>query len=244
MEKDHRRKSIQRVSCFYLFLRHLIIDSDCSPYLLLRVILKIFNKSETAASFGQREARKSKFNCLAFSPDVAILQGEDVKRPDEILLGCLLAIGDQRGHLFLFNFCQNQMKVIAKTGIAITAICFSFTRRKEIMVALSDCSLQCYHTGKPNFLSHKSQDQSLPRAHLLPETGQLITRLTSAHKDSCRFIDSHRTKPLALSCASTEAILWDTETWEKKRMLTGTKAVLQHVNPYSLDCLLCTTHFN
>jgi hypothetical protein len=41
------------------------------------------------------------------------------------------------------------------------------------------------------------------------------------HRSAPNMISVHPSKHLAISCSAVEAVLWDTDHWERKRVLEG-----------------------
>ena len=104
--------------------------------------------------------RAAKFSCIAFKTQLP-LEAD----PDEEPIGSEpdLALMDQRGHIYVFDiendtyihlflcfqeflFCI-RFDLVARTGIAGTAMAFGTIRRWELVVALSDRALHCYNIG-------------------------------------------------------------------------------------------------
>ena len=53
----------------------------------------------------------------------------------------------------------------------------------------------------------------------------MLAKLQGYHQSPVHHIVAHPNKPLLLTSSSTEAILWDTEKWSRKRVLTGAKSI-------------------
>jgi WD40 repeat protein len=117
----------------------------------------------------------------------------------------ILALSDQRGHVYIFDFLKNKFWILARTGVSATALQFNSVRRRELIVCLSDCTIHCYNI----------------------DTCMLIAKLPIYHHSSPRNISIHSTKPLVLTTSDTESILWDTESWERLRVLTSKEGVQQ-----------------
>ncbi|KAJ3113931.1 TBC1 domain member 31, partial [Nowakowskiella sp. JEL0407] len=110
-----------------------------------------------------------------------------------------LALGDQKGNIYAVDITNNKFWTVARTGISSTCIEFSKLRKREALVGFSDNSIHCYNT----------------------ENGQLIAKLPAVHTSHVETISFHPTKPLVITSSSHEAILWDTLTWTRKRVLMG-----------------------
>ncbi|RKO83636.1 WD40-repeat-containing domain protein [Blyttiomyces helicus] len=95
--------------------------------------------------------------------------------------------------------------LVARIGVSGTCIAFNVVRRRELIVGMSDNSLHCYNI----------------------DTCQLIAKLPSYHNSEPQHISVHPHAALAISCARSEAILWDTEVWERKRLLLGSPSAIQ-----------------
>ena len=66
--------------------------------------------------------------------------------------------------------------------------------------------------------------------HFDIDTNQLIAKLPAYHQSVPHYISIHTTKPLALSASSTEAVLWNTEDWQRIRVLAGSTDGVQQVS--------------
>ncbi|KAI9356508.1 hypothetical protein DFJ73DRAFT_822843 [Zopfochytrium polystomum] len=112
----------------------------------------------------------------------------------------VLAAADQRGHVVAFDFLKNKFWLVARTGVSATCMSFSSSRRRELVIGLSDASLHCYNL----------------------DSGHLAARLPAYHRSEPSHISVHpRGEPLAISTSRTESILWNTEKWERKRVMLG-----------------------
>lgn len=102
--------------------------------------------------------------------------------------------------------------LIARTGIAGSAIQFNSVRRRELFVAFADHTIHCYNIGtfRLSSLCFDSLD-----------TCQLIAKLPSAHQMPPTSISVHPTRHLAISTSRVESVLWDTEVWQRKRIMEG-----------------------
>ncbi|KAI9002277.1 WD40-repeat-containing domain protein, partial [Gaertneriomyces semiglobifer] len=109
----------------------------------------------------------------------------------------LMVTVDQRGWIYGFDFLRNYFWLIARSGVAGTAVAFNRRRKREIIVGLSDRSIHCYNI----------------------DSCQMVAKLPAYHNDSVRHISVHPTRQLAITTAPTEGILWDINAWERKRLL-------------------------
>lgn len=97
---------------------------------------------------------------------------------------------------------------------------FSSLRRREVLVGLSDHTLQCYNI----------------------ESSQLIAKLPSHHHNAPHFLSIHPNEPLAISTCKSMPVLWDTDQWVRKRILMGSGDVGVQQASFSPDgtSILCT----
>lgn len=58
----------------------------------------------------------------------------------------------------------------------------------------------------------------------------LIAKLPVYHHTAPNHVSIHPTKPLAITTSATEAILWNTESWERIRVLTGSGSGVQQTS--------------
>ena len=109
--------------------------------------------------------------------------------------------------------------LVGRTGVSGTALTFAQTRRNEIIVGLSDASIHCYNFGTSSIPSNcfKINDSV--------ETNQLQAKLQGYHQSPVCHIATHPDDPLVLTTSSTECILWDSNNWSRKRLLSGAKSI-------------------
>ncbi|KAI9136457.1 hypothetical protein BKA69DRAFT_1170674 [Paraphysoderma sedebokerense] len=150
-------------------------------------------------------AKPVAFTCTAFSSNHAQFSGTDSKPilPATKLSPSLLAAVDQRGHVWIFDLVHNRFNLMARIGISGTCLAFGANQKREVLIGLADCSFQCYNI----------------------DTGQLVAKLPSHHTQNPTTISTHPSLPLALSTSQSEVILWDTNKWTRKRVLTGAQSV-------------------
>jgi WD40 repeat protein len=56
---------------------------------------------------------------------------------------------------------------------------------------------------------------------LITDNCQLLAKLPILHQSSPTLISVHPNRHLAISTSPSEAVLWDTEAWDRKRVLEG-----------------------
>ncbi|RKO99880.1 hypothetical protein CXG81DRAFT_87, partial [Caulochytrium protostelioides] len=110
-------------------------------------------------------------------------------------LNYLMAACDQRGQVVAFDFVRNRFWLVARTGVAGTCMAFNALQRRELLVGFSDHSIACFNI----------------------ETSQLVARLPVYHQSTPFALSTHPSRALAISCAASEAIFWDTERWDRRR---------------------------
>ncbi|KAJ3385682.1 TBC1 domain member 31 [Entophlyctis sp. JEL0112] len=171
-------------------------------------LLKIFNATPSPAAViaqtGQAFARPISFSCIAMSREmpVAFVQDTLNKVPDAhqhayaSQFAFVLAAADQRGHPTV-RILRHWL--VARTGVSAVCMSFNSVRRREIILGLSDNSIHCYNI----------------------DTDQLVARLPAYHRSEPAGISVHPSKAFAISNSRTESIIWDTEKWERKRVLMG-----------------------
>lgn len=111
----------------------------------------------------------------------------------------VLALVDQRGYLFVFDFGANSYSLVSRIGVSATCMQFLCDRPREVLVGLSGGGLQCYNV----------------------HTHQMVAKLPTYHKSAPLGISTHPFLPLALTYCSTLPILWNTAKWERKSILVG-----------------------
>ncbi|KAI8915528.1 hypothetical protein BC831DRAFT_432109 [Entophlyctis helioformis] len=151
------------------------------------------------------------FACICFSREMAnpsSVEPFDAKPPGPpVFYSYVMCAADQRGHIYATDFVRNRYWLVARTGVAGTSVCFNAVRRREIIIALADRSIHCYNI----------------------DNCQLVAKLPVFHQSAAHHIAVHPTRPLAISTSNTEAILWDTESWERRRILVGSASGVQQV---------------
>jgi hypothetical protein len=139
---------------------------------------------------------------VSFSRELAVippvLEGLDEKK-EAVSYSFLMSIADQRGNIYVLDFVKNRFWLIARTGVSSTCLVFNSIKRRELIVGFSDHTIHCYNI----------------------DTCQMIAKLPAIHQSAPLTISVHPTKALLLSTSNTEAILWDTDAWERKRILEG-----------------------
>ncbi|KAI8587831.1 WD40-repeat-containing domain protein [Geranomyces variabilis] len=127
----------------------------------------------------------------------------DEKAPSSYAV--IMAAVDQRGGVYVFDFLNNKYWVVAKSGISGSCLTFGAIRRRELIIGLSDNTIACYNI----------------------DTLHLISKLPAHHTSRPCILATHPTLPLLISTSQTESILWDTESWERKRLLVGAHSGIQ-----------------
>ncbi|TPX40312.1 hypothetical protein SeMB42_g04226 [Synchytrium endobioticum] len=185
---------------------------------LLRTVNAIYSQAANAIS------RPIPFTCVCFSSETA-----RSNHPSELHLAafsCLMAAVDQRGFIYIMDFLKNKWTLVARTGVSGTCAAFNIQRRRELFVALSDCSIHCVNTGKSSPCPRRRLPGPPPLISMQTiDTGQLVAKLPAHHLSKPRHISTHPTESLAITSSDTEAILWQTETFTQKRVLMGAASV-------------------
>lgn len=132
----------------------------------------------------------------------------------------VMALSDERGIVYVFDFVKNKYLArnfrfwsLARTGVSASCMQFNSVRRRELIVCLSDSNMHCYNI----------------------DSCQLVAKLPMCHHNPPRNLSIHPTRPLALSTSSSESVLWDTEKWERIRVLTGTNGAGMQQASFSPD---------
>ncbi|KXS18486.1 hypothetical protein M427DRAFT_211706 [Gonapodya prolifera JEL478] len=110
----------------------------------------------------------------------------------------LMAIADQRGSIFIFDFYRCRWFLAARTGVSVTSLAFSRLRPRELYAALADRTIHCYNIETSSLLA------KLPPHHTVPPTR----------------LSPHPTRPFLISQSPSEAVLWDTDRWTRVRVLS------------------------
>lgn len=105
-------------------------------------------------------------------------------------------VGDHQGHIYVFHLHRNRFQLVQKLGIPCTAVAFTLRRKTEYLVALSDCSLKCYDT----------------------DTGEMVAWM-KGHQTPVHSLSVHASGRYALTTSSDTALLWDLDTFTRKRKL-------------------------
>ncbi|KAJ3339257.1 TBC1 domain member 31 [Gonapodya sp. JEL0774] len=113
----------------------------------------------------------------------------------------VMALGDQRGFIYIFDFSRGRWFLLARTGVSVSSLAFSRTRSRELFVGLADRSILCYNIDSSSLLA------KLPPHHTQPPT----------------LLSPHPTRPFLISQSPSEAVLWTTDKWTRVRVLAGTE---------------------
>ncbi|KAJ3058640.1 TBC1 domain member 31, partial [Podochytrium sp. JEL0797] len=157
-------------------------------------LLRIFNATP-ATRPGVALQRPVAFSCIATSCEMPLSTQDDF----DPKMAFVFAAVDQRGHLFAIDVPKNRFWLVARSGVSAVCMSFNAVRRREVIVGLADNSIHCYNI----------------------DTNQLVARLPAYHRSEPMAISVHPTKPIAISNSRSESIIWDTEKWERKRLLMG-----------------------
>ncbi|KAJ3027429.1 UNVERIFIED_CONTAM: TBC1 domain member 31 [Siphonaria sp. JEL0065] len=195
-------------------------------------LLRIFNATPSSNSKASSSfVRPVPFSCLASSKEMPFGNIKTTLNSSEILnnstdsfdssFAFVVCAVDQRGHLFAFDVCKNKFWLVARSGVSATCMAFNSVRRREVIIGLSDNSIHCYNI----------------------DTNQLVARLPAYHRSEPVAISVHPNKPIAISNSRSESIIWDTEKWERKRVLMGAGPGVQQASfSYTGDSIV--TAFN
>eukprot|EP00057_Strongylocentrotus_purpuratus_P028998 XP_011683472.1 PREDICTED: TBC1 domain family member 31 [Strongylocentrotus purpuratus] len=104
--------------------------------------------------------------------------------------------GDHQGHIYVFDLHRNRFQLVQKLGIPCTAIAFTLRRKTEYLVALSDCSLKCYDTDSKEMVAWMK-----------------------GHETPVHSLSVHASGRYALTTSNDTALLWDLDTFTRKRKL-------------------------
>ncbi|KAI8607774.1 hypothetical protein BC830DRAFT_1157806 [Chytriomyces sp. MP71] len=185
-----------------------IVTGKASKGSLLRVFNAAHSASSTVAADGTLFVRPVPFACIASScempfgpPPVTSGNSLEASAGSAFLaaFAFVIAAVDQRGHLYALDMPKNRFWLVARTGVSAVCITFNTVRRREVILGLSDNSIHCYNI----------------------DTNQLVARLPAYHRTEPQAISVHPNFPIAISNSRTESIIWDTERWERKRVLMG-----------------------
>ncbi|KAI9331208.1 hypothetical protein BDR26DRAFT_683408 [Obelidium mucronatum] len=172
-------------------------------------LLRIYNASPSNSLSPDAFIRPVPFSCVASSREMpfgniktAINSNTETLNANDTFessFAFVICAVDQRGHLFCFDVCKNKFWLIARSGVSATCMAFNSVRRREVIVGLSDNSIHCYNI----------------------DSNQLVARLPAYHRSEPTAVSVHPNKPIAISNSRSESIIWDTEKWERKRLLMG-----------------------
>ncbi|KAK9727855.1 hypothetical protein K7432_001527 [Basidiobolus ranarum] len=109
-----------------------------------------------------------------------------------------LATVDHLGNLFIFDFDSNQFWLLARVGIAGTAISIHGSdKTRELIIGFSNTSVGCYDI----------------------DTRKPIAKILQAHKFPVHHISIDPSSSLVLLTTYSDATLWDRKNWVRKRVL-------------------------
>ncbi|XP_072051869.1 TBC1 domain family member 31-like [Amphiura filiformis] len=104
--------------------------------------------------------------------------------------------GDHHGNIYVFDIGRNRFQLVQKAGSPCTSLAFTLRRKTEFLVALSDYSLKCYDI----------------------ENKELVAWM-KGHATAIHSISIHASGRYALTTSSDTALLWDLDTFTRKRKL-------------------------
>lgn len=104
--------------------------------------------------------------------------------------------GDCQGSIYLFDLVRNRFALLLRLSVPCTCLAFALRRKSEFLVALADCTLRCYSVDSPD--------------------GVAVMR---GHDSSIVAISVHSSGRYAISTSADAAVLWNLDTFERKRSL-------------------------
>ncbi|XP_071817640.1 TBC1 domain family member 31-like [Apostichopus japonicus] len=110
--------------------------------------------------------------------------------------------GDHQGNIYLFDLSRNRYQLVQKTGISSTALAFTLRRKTEYLVGLADCSLKCFDVDS-----------------------RAMVAWMKGHSSPVHSISIHAAGRYALTTSNDTALLWDLDTFTRKRKLNIKEAV-------------------
>lgn len=121
--------------------------------------LKIYNTTPPQA----RQQKTVSFTCSAWSDG-------------------LMATGDQRGSVCVFDVARNRWWSVVRLGVSVSCLSFGITRKREVVVALADHTLVCYDV----------------------DSCSIVAKLGHYHSNVCLFISMHPSRSLMITTSCTE----------------------------------------
>ncbi|XP_033626137.1 TBC1 domain family member 31-like [Asterias rubens] len=109
---------------------------------------------------------------------------------------------DHQGNIYVFDLAKNRFQLVQKTGQACTSLGFTLRRKTEYLAALADCSLKCFDT----------------------DTRELVAWM-KGHGTPIHSVSIHASGRYALTTSSDTSLLWDLDTFTRKRKLNVRDAV-------------------
>ncbi|XP_038069604.1 TBC1 domain family member 31-like [Patiria miniata] len=110
--------------------------------------------------------------------------------------------GDHLGNIYIFDLSKNRFQLVQKTGQACTSLAFTLRRKTEYLAALADCSLKCFDT----------------------DSKELVAWM-KGHTTPIHSVSVHASGRYALTTSSDTSLLWDLDTFTRKRKLNVRDAV-------------------
>ncbi|XP_041376206.1 TBC1 domain family member 31-like [Gigantopelta aegis] len=104
--------------------------------------------------------------------------------------------GDHHGNVYIFDLTKNRFCLAQKTGHPSTALAFTLRRKTEFLVGLSDYSFKCFDS----------------------DTKELVAWM-KGHESAIHSISMHASGRYVLTTSADTALLWDLDTFQRKRKL-------------------------
>lgn len=109
---------------------------------------------------------------------------------------------DHHGNVFLFDIEKNKLSLVVNVGTSASAIEWNNYRYNEFIVALTNNELRCYNALTKDLVS-----------------------VMKGHSSGVHSISVHGSGRYALSSSFSNTILWDLNTFTKRRTLNGAQEV-------------------
>ncbi|XP_066936715.1 TBC1 domain family member 31-like [Clytia hemisphaerica] len=116
--------------------------------------------------------------------------------------GDRIATSDHHGNIHVLDLQKNRYNLVYSCGIALTSIIWNNYRINEIVIALSNNEVRCYDIGKRSLLS-----------------------ILKGHTSPVDSLSIHGSGRYLLTSSFDTTILWDLNTFTKKRTLNGAQEV-------------------
>jgi len=113
-----------------------------------------------------------------------------------------LVTADHQGNVYLFDFEKNRYHHVCTCNSSPTSLTWNNYRMNEVLIALTNYDVRCYNVG----------------------TKELVSTL-KGHTSVVHSISVHSSGRYALTSTLDTTILWDLNTFTKKRTLNGAQDV-------------------